>query len=33
MESYETDVIDPEQGSDLNYPITKMVNFGINVTF
>ena len=28
-----TDVIDPEQGSDLNYPITKMVNFGINVTF
>lgn len=24
-----TDVIDPEQGSDLNYPITKMVNFGI----
>ncbi|RHJ85494.1 TonB-dependent receptor [Parabacteroides sp. AM08-6] len=28
-----TDAIDPEQSAELNYPITKMVNFGINVTF
>ncbi len=28
-----TDAIDPEQSAELNYPITKMMNFGINVTF
>lgn len=28
-----TDAIDPEQSAELNYPITKMVNFGINVIF
>lgn len=31
--SLKTDVIDPEQSADNNYPITKIVNVGINVVF
>ena len=28
-----TDTIDPEQSWEVNYPLTKMVNFGVNVVF
>ncbi len=28
-----TDAIDPEQNWEVNYPLTKMINFGVNVTF
>ncbi|MDR1666449.1 MAG: TonB-dependent receptor [Bacteroidales bacterium] len=30
---YPTNTVDPEQTQTLAYPVTKMINFGINVTF